>query len=250
MRPRWRDLARAWLRNFAVQGSWNYRTMIGGGMAYALSPLLRRIHAGDPVALREAMRRNLEAFNAHPYLSGLAVGAIARAELEGESPERIARFRNAVRGPLGSLGDRAVWTIWRPLCLLAAIAAFGIGLSPVRSVLLFLVVYNLGHLGIRAWAFRTGWQRGLDVGPALRARWLETGPSRLAPLVLLLLGLDVVLLGGRVLRASGEGLAPPLAFVSVVVALLGFVQPRRMGGVAIGLILAIPAAWWLLGILG
>lgn len=248
--PRWRDFVRSWWRTFAVQGSWNYDTMIGAGIAYCLAPLLRRIHAGDPVALRASMRRNLEPFNSHPYLSGIAIGAIARAELEGTDPERLARFRDALRAPLGSLGDRAVWASWRPLCLLAAIAAHFVGLPATWSVALFLALYNLGHLALRVWALRTGWTRGLAVAPALRTGWLERGPDRLAPLILLLIGLDVALLGREVFQLARTGLHPALAAVGAVVAVVAFRWPGRMGRVAIGLVLAIPVAWALLGLLG
>lgn len=249
MTARWRDFARSWWRTFAVQGSWNYDTMIGAGIAYCMVPLLRRIHAGDPVALRASLERNLAPFNAHPYLAGLAVGALAKAEGEGVEPDRLARFRGALRGPLGSLGDRAVWATWRPLCLLAAIAAHLSGLSAVWSVALFLAVYNAGHVGLRVWAFRTGWERGLDVGPALRAGWVERGPDRIAPLVLLLIGFDVALLGHRLFDLAGSGLPPAAAAVAVVVAIVAFRWPGRMGRVAIGLILAVPPAWWLIGML-
>ncbi|MFO7588171.1 MAG: PTS system mannose/fructose/sorbose family transporter subunit IID [Gemmatimonadota bacterium] len=250
MTPRRRDFVRSWGRTFAVQGSWNYDTMIGAGIAYCLAPLLRRIHAGDPVALQASMRRSLESFNSHPYLSGLAIGAIAKAELEGVEPERLDRFREALRGPLGSLGDRAVWATWRPLCLLAAIAAHLSGLSATWSVALFLVLYNAGHVALRTWALRTGWKRGLDLGSALRAGWLEWGPHRLAPLILLLIGVDVALLGRRVFQMAETGLPPALAAVGVVAAVVAFRWPLVMGRVAIGLILAVPAAWWLLGLLG
>lgn len=250
MTPRLRDFIRSWWRTFAVQGSWNYDTWIGAGVAYSLVPMLRRIHAGDPVALRESLRRNLEPFNAHPYLAGIAIGAIARAERDGVDPERLARFRRALSGPLGSLGDRAVWATWRPLCLLAAIAANLIGLSAIWSVALFLVVYNVGHVALRVWALRTGWSRGLDVGPALRVEWLERGPDRLAPLILLLIGVDVALLGRRLFELAGTGLPPSVAAVAVIAAVVAFRWPRRMGRVAIGLILAIPLAWWMFGILG
>ncbi|MGW8282380.1 MAG: PTS system mannose/fructose/sorbose family transporter subunit IID, partial [Gemmatimonadota bacterium] len=109
-------------------------------MAFALLPLLRRIHAGDPVRLSEAMTRHMGSFNSHPYLAGMAVGALARAELEEETAERIEKFRTALRGPLGTVGDRVVWASWRPACLLGAIAAFGFGLAPIWAVVLFLTV--------------------------------------------------------------------------------------------------------------
>lgn len=190
------DLWTAWLRTFAVQGGWNYRTLVGSGVAYALLPVLRRVHAGDPVRMRRATRDHLEAFNAHPYLAPLAVGALARAEHDGVGRETIRRFRRALSGPLGSVGDRAVWSRWQPFCVLSALAAWlGAGVSPWGAVFLFLTVYNAGHVALRAWAFRAGWRDGLRVAEVLR----EWPPDRWSRV---LVPLNAVLLGG-----VGYGLA-------------------------------------------
>lgn len=244
MKPLRKDLVAAWWRSFAVQGSWNYRTMIGGGMAFSMLPLLRRIYAGDPVRFSDAVRRHLGAFNAHPYLAGMAVGALARAELEGEDPERIERFRTALRGPLGTVGDRLVWAAWRPVCLLLAIAAFGIGLGPIWCVALFLTTYNVGHIAIRVWGFIRGWRDGLGVSKALHERWLDRVPKVLAPAILLLLGLDVVLLSRRVLDiVAWDGLFGGLAVVAAFVSLMAFRWPRRSGRIAIALVISIPLVW-------
>ncbi|MCL7928008.1 MAG: PTS system mannose/fructose/sorbose family transporter subunit IID [marine benthic group bacterium] len=244
MRPLRKDLWSAWWRSFAVQGSWNYRTMIGGGMAFTMLPLLRRIHAGDPVRLSESVARHQSAFNSHPYLAGLAAGALARAELDGESSASIERFRTALRGPLGTVGDRLIWAAWRPVCLLSAIAAFGLGVDPLWSVALFLLTFNAGHIAIRVWGFRSGWREGLGVGKALHESWLEWVPRRLAPLILFLLGLDAVLLSRSVLDVvEWNGFFGGLAAVAAFVALVAFRWPRRAGRVAAALVLAIPVAW-------
>ena len=244
MKPPRQDLVASWWRTFAVQGSWNYRTMIGGGMAFAILPLLRRIYAGDPVRFSEAVKRHMGAFNAHPYLAGMAVGALARAELEGETPERVERFRTALRGPLGTVGDRLVWATWRPACLLVAIAAFGIGLGPIWSVLLFLATYNAGHISIRVWGFLRGWRDGLGVSKALHEKWLQLVPRVLAPAILLLLGLDAVLLSRRILdTVAWDGLFAGLALVAAFVSLMAFRWPRRSGRIAIALVIAIPLVW-------
>ena len=244
MRPLRKDLWSAWWRSFAVQGSWNYRTMLGGGMAFTMLPLLRRIHAGDPVRLSESVARHQSAFNSHPYLAGLAAGALARAELDGESSASIERFRTALRGPLGTVGDRLIWAAWRPVCLLSAIAAFGLGVDPLWSVALFLLTFNAGHIAIRVWGFRSGWREGLGVGKALHESWLEWVPRRLAPLILFLLGLDAVLLSRSVLDVvEWNGFFGGLAAVAAFVALVAFRWPRRAGRVAAALVLAIPVAW-------
>ena len=115
-------------RLLAVQGAWNYETLVGNGIGFCVEPALRRLPGGqDGDAYRAALARESQYFNAHPYLTSVAVGALARAELDGEAPERIERFRTALCGPLGALGDRLVWATFLPLCSFTALVVFGLG---------------------------------------------------------------------------------------------------------------------------
>lgn len=247
------DLWSAWFRSFAVQGSWNYRTLLGSGVAYALLPVLRRVHAGDPVEMGRALEDHLGAFNAHPYLAPLAVGALARAESEREDREKIRRFRRALSGPLGSLGDRVVWSRWRPFCVLLALAAWlGAGVSPGAATLLFLGLYNAGHVALRAWAFRAGWSEGLGVAGKL-GNWPPERWSRaLTPLNVLLLGGVGFAVARRALagEASGAlaGAAGPAAALGVAAgAALAFRWPAAGRRAAPFLLAAGALAGWLLG---
>ena len=134
-------------RLLAVQGAWNYETLLGNGIGFSVEPALRRLPGG----------KDGEAYRA----------ALARAELEGAAPERIERFRTALCGPLGALGDRLVWATFLPLCSFAALVVFGSGGSPLATVLTFLILYNVGHLGLRIWGLEAGWRRGLNVAQSL-----------------------------------------------------------------------------------
>ena len=247
MMPLQSDRLTAWWRTFAIQGSWNYRTLVGTGIAFCMLPMLRRIYAGDPVRLREAVERHMKAFNGHPYLCAMAVAALARLEQDGTDPETIERFRTALRGPLGTVGDRAVWAQWRPLCLLAAMLAYTLGASPLVSVLLFLVPYNLGHVVVRSWAFMKGWEAGLGVGRLLKGSWLEKAASVVWPANLVLLGFVSVLLGARIVSGSGAEL-PRAALLAggVVLALASFRFPRQGGRLA-GVLLVVATILWLVG---
>ena len=138
-------LGRALLRLFAVQGSYNYERMLGLGVGVAEEPLLRDLADGQ---YRPAVARGAHFFNAHPYLIGLAVGAAARAEHDGTPPDQIERLREALCGPLGSLGDRLVWAGWLPFCSLLALATFGLGAGPLPVLLVFLGTYNIGHFAV------------------------------------------------------------------------------------------------------
>src|SRR5207244_10928421 len=99
---------------------------IGGGEE-PLLPDLRREGGDDGVAYRAAVARGAHFFNAHPYLCGLAVGAAARAELDGVPPEQVERLRTALCGPLGSLGDRLVWA--GGLAVTAGLGAVRVGVG-------------------------------------------------------------------------------------------------------------------------
>src|SRR5204862_6075939 len=98
------------IRMLAIQGSWNYETLLGNGVGFALEPALRRLPGGVHTdAFKAAMTRESAYFNAHPYLASVAVGALARAALSGVPPGRIERFRTAVCGPLARAGHPLVW---------------------------------------------------------------------------------------------------------------------------------------------
>ena len=200
---------RMYLRLFAVQGAWNYETMLGNGIGFCTEPALRLLPGGmKGQRYKEAMVRQARYFNAHPYLAGVAVGALARAELDNVSPELIERFRTALGGPLGSVGDRLVWASWLPLCSLLALAAFGMDAPPATVVGIFLVTYNIGHFALRAWGLRVGFHRGLRVADALAHPVLRRGPQYVGSAAALLAGIAIplaareVIGGGRFLAAE------------------------------------------------
>ena len=245
MRPTRSDRVASFLRCFAVQGSWNYRSLVAGGLVNAMLPLLRRVYAGDPVRLRAAVERHLEPFNGHPYLCPMAVTALARLEHDGEPAEKIDRFRAALRGPLGAVGDELVWATWRPFCLLMSIATFWLSDRPWVAVGVFLLAYNLGHISLRAWSFRRGWTEGLGVARVLNDPPWARVLSWITSVNLLLVGLAVVLVSWLV--ASDALSRWGVALAVVAVALLGYARPVLGERVAAGLVLAAPVLLFFLG---
>ncbi|MEM7416310.1 MAG: PTS system mannose/fructose/sorbose family transporter subunit IID [Gemmatimonadota bacterium] len=203
------------LRSLVVQGSWNYRSMLGSGFGYAMLPGLRDVFGEDRYALERALERHVDHFNAHPYLSGVALGAALRLEADGAGDEAIRRFKVAVRGPLGSLGDGLVWATWLPLVALAALAAYGLGVPGWGSALGFVLVYNVGHLGLRVWGLRVGWESGRDVGAVLAKADLAGQTARLQPWTAGLLG---VVLGAWVAGERGLGGLSPVWLVGAALA--------------------------------
>lgn len=200
------------LRCLAIQGSWNYEILMGNGIGFCVEPALRRLPGGvDGTAYREALARQSAYFNAHPYLASLAVGALARVELDQVAPERIERFRTALCGPLGSVGDRLVWASWLPACSLVALLLFGMGASPLGVIVGFLALYNVGHLGLRVWGLHAGWHHGMRVATALGHPVLQHGPRYIGRVSAVLGGLALPLAVHRAI-GGGQPLTPiPLA---------------------------------------
>ncbi|MGH7501502.1 MAG: PTS system mannose/fructose/sorbose family transporter subunit IID [Longimicrobiales bacterium] len=208
-----------YLRSLAIQGSWNYRTLIGGGFAFALLPVLRAIYAGRPDGLAAAIERHRQLFNSHPYLVGVALGAVTRLEAEGVEPATIERFKSAVRGSLGGLGDGLIWVGWRPLWAMIALLLLSLGAEWWLATLVFLGGYNLGALTLRGWSFHVGYYNGREVARQLRRAHVANIQERLADAGAIALGMLLPILA----VASMAGPLPGLPWLVVVVigALLG-----------------------------
>lgn len=225
-------------RMLAIQGAWNYETMVGNGIGFCMEPALRRLPGGPAgEAYRAALARQSQYFNAHPYMAAVAVGALARAELEGVDPARIERFRTAMCGPLGSVGDRLMWASWLPLCALAALLTFALGGGAASTALTFLVAFNAGHVALRIWGMNVGWREGLKVAGALGNPVLRHGPLHIARAGALLAGVTLPVLIQRLV--GGDRMAQGEVLAAVLVG--GYLVTRRHGRLE---------AWkWSLGLL-
>jgi PTS system mannose-specific IID component len=189
----------SFLRQFVVQGSWNNRSMLGSGFAFCMIPLLRgRGLSGE--GLDDAVRNHTSTFNTHPYLAGLVLGAVTRMEDGGADPETIARFKRAIQGALGALGDVLVWGAWRPVTILLALVLVWAGAPPWIPVSVFLVLYNGGHLALRWWGYNQGLAYGGDVGKRLHRAELSRLAERAFSAGALLLG---ILAGALVVSRLG-----------------------------------------------
>lgn len=230
-------VSRMYLRLFAIQGSWNYETMIGAGLAFALLPVLRHVHGSE--GADQAALRHARFFNAHPYLCGVAAGALARMESEGVPPPTQERFKDALRGALGALGDQLVWGGWRPFCVLIALAAALLG-APWWLVLTgFLLLYNAGHLALRGWGLAVGLQEGPGVARRLRDPWIRQAQGLMASAATFVAGLAAPLAA----LAYGPGRDVPALLPAAVLAALGGaalgVRLRAVAGLTLGLVVLV-----------
>jgi len=168
-------------RSFLIQAVWNYQSMLSIGFCFALVPVANRLFK-DRQKRIEFYNRHLNFFNAHPYFSSFALGAISRVEedmvLEKKDEYiKVDRLKNALMGPLGAIGDQLVWATLKPasilVCLLAVLL---IDIYETKIVFLFVlfVLYNIPHLYIRIFGIVKGYQSGYDVYKILKIERYKT----------------------------------------------------------------------------
>lgn len=236
--PRWQAL----IRLYGVQASWSYERLAGIGVGHAAAPLLRdEFHDAPAAERRAAVARSAEYFNSHPYLAGLAVGAVVRAERDGIPGPAISRLRTALSGPLGALGDQLIWTGEVPILMGVSLA-----LLPVLGwwvVLLAVVVHNVIRFRLTLWGLDLGLANGLAVGEAVRRSALPRTAAIAQRLAAFAVGLGVPIAAVWLWQGStSRGREPLLALALVGVFLTLAPSTRtRVTGLKFGLALLVLA---------
>lgn len=132
-------------RHQFLQGSWNYERMQNGGWCFAMIPAIKRLYPNkeDQIA---ALKRHLEFYNTHPYVSSPVLGVTLAMEEERANgapieDKAIQGVKVGMMGPLAGVGDPVFWFTARPIlgALGASLALSGNIVGP----LLFFIVWNL-----------------------------------------------------------------------------------------------------------
>jgi PTS system mannose-specific IID component len=127
------------------------------------------------------------------------------------------------------VGDRLIWAGWLPFCSFVALAAFGLGVRPLRILLLFLGLFNVGHLALLVWGLRTGWRQGMGVVAGLAHPVLRRGPQTIGQCAALAAGFGVPLAFARMVGPGRVLLGGILAAVFVGTVVVVKAQRRLEG---------------------
>jgi mannose/fructose/N-acetylgalactosamine-specific phosphotransferase system component IID len=206
---------RIFLRSFLVQSSWNFAGLQNLGFFFMTWPALARRRLPAPELTRAGLR-HLQNFNTHPYFAGFIAATVVRSEESGGTDEAIEGLKRSLMCALGAVGDEFFWATLRPFAALVALPAALAGVC--WAPLLMLAVYNVPHLGVRAWAVGAGLEGGRGVVEMLRQRPLSRALPALAAAVTVLVGFLV----GAAAFDRTWGLLPGHGLVSVGVAVSVF----------------------------
>ena len=118
-------------RSFFLQAGWNFAKYQNLGLAFTMTPFLKRTYAHDPEALPSVLERYLENFNTQPTMASFCVGALARQEERLAHTKNLTSYQerlsewNGIKRSLSitsaSIGDRLFWGTLKPFTLLLAL---------------------------------------------------------------------------------------------------------------------------------
>ena len=163
------DRQKVWWRHQFLQGSWNYERMQNGGWCYSMIPAIKKLYA-DPEDQKAALKRHLEFYNTHPYVSSPVIGVTLALEEEranGAPVDDVAiqGVKVGMMGPLAGVGDPVFWFTVRPIlgALGASIAMGGSVLGPI----LFFVLWNVIRMAFEWYTQEFGYKVGSSIAKDL-----------------------------------------------------------------------------------
>ena len=158
----------AWRHQF-LQGSWNYERMQNGGWCYSIIPAIKKLYPNEEDRIA-ALKRHMEFYNTHPYVSAPVMGVTLALEEERANgaeinDQAIQGVKVGMMGPLAGVGDPVFWFTLRPIlgALGASLALSGNIMGP----LLFFFAWNIIRMAFIWYTQEFGYKVGTSIAQDL-----------------------------------------------------------------------------------
>ncbi|WP_034992174.1 PTS system mannose/fructose/sorbose family transporter subunit IID [Liquorilactobacillus vini] len=157
-----KDLIDMYIRSWFLLGSFNFERVQNLGFCFVMIPVIKKLYAPGKER-NAALKRHLEWFNTHPWLTAPILGVTAALEEEksngGEvNGTAIAAMKIGLMGPLAGVGDPLFWGTVRPV-----LAALGAGIAMSGSILgpiIFFIAINSIRLTTKWYLLDYGYSKG------------------------------------------------------------------------------------------
>ena len=163
------------MRSTLIMGSWNYERMENGGFCYAMIPAIKKLYKSKEDQ-RAALKRHLEFFNTHPYVTAPILGVTLALEEERANgapvdDTAIQGVKVGMMGPLAGVGDPVFWFTIRPMlgALGASLAMGGSILGPI----IFFLLWNVIRLVFLWYTQEFGYKAGSKISEDLSGGLLQ-----------------------------------------------------------------------------
>ena len=152
-----------WRSTFLL-GSYNFERMQAIGFCLTLVPAIKKFYPNDKTQQAAALKRHLEFYNTHPWISSVVFGVTAameeqRSKGEDIGDETITNVKVGLMGPLAGVGDPIFWGTARPV-----LGALGASLAATNGSWLGPLIYffgiNIIRILTRWYGLRWGYERG------------------------------------------------------------------------------------------
>lgn len=157
-----------WRHQF-LQGSWNYERMQNGGWCYSMIPAIKKLYTNkeDQIA---ALKRHMEFYNTHPYVSAPVIGVTLALEEERANgaevnDQAIQGVKVGMMGPLAGVGDPVFWFTLRPI-LGALGASLALG-GNIVGPLIFFLAWNIIRMAFLWYTQEFGYKVGNSIAQDL-----------------------------------------------------------------------------------
>ena len=143
-----KDLKSIYHRSYFTGACLNYERYLGLGYCFAILPALKKLYKGDD--LQEAVARNTEFYNTHPYMHNIIMGVSIALEEQRSlgapiEPQSISATKAALMGPTAGFGDSffkgVIVTITGAFA--AALAIEGNPIAPIVFIVPNIIVFVL-----------------------------------------------------------------------------------------------------------
>ena len=161
-----KDLRSMYWRSTFLLGSFNFERMQAMGFCLTMAPAIKRVYANDKQQQAQALKRHLEFYNTHPWVSSVVFGVTAAMEEQKSKGEpigedTITNVKVGLMGPLAGVGDPIFWGTARPV-----LAALGASLALNGSIMgpiIFFLGINILRVLTRWYGLRLGYERGTEL---------------------------------------------------------------------------------------
>ena len=158
----------AWRHQF-LQGSWNYERMQNGGWCYSMIPAIKKLYTNKE-DLIAALKRHMEFYNTHPYVSAPVIGVTLALEEERANgaevnDQAIQGVKVGMMGPLAGVGDPVFWFTLRPI-LGALGASLALG-GNIVGPLIFFFAWNIIRMAFLWYTQEFGYKVGNSIAQDL-----------------------------------------------------------------------------------
>ena len=151
-----------WRSTFLL-GSYNFERMQAIGFCLTLVPAIKKFYPNDKTQQAAALKRHLEFYNTHPWISSVVFGITAAMEEQRSKggdigDDTITNVKVGLMGPLAGVGDPIFWGTARPVlgALGATLALNGSWLGP----LVYFFGINIIRIVVRWYGLTMGYDRG------------------------------------------------------------------------------------------